>query len=102
MIQQSVLDFLGARDEYRIGGLPSSTEGYPLRYYTADGDSMCADCVNGLNGSLAPDPDSDCEQWTIVACEVYWEGPTLNCSHCYAKIESAYGDPENPEEESKE
>lgn len=33
------------------------------------------------------------EQLKPVACDIYWEGPTIQCEHCNADIESAYGDP---------
>ena len=78
--------------------------GYQITYLCADGGELCPDCANGENGSLAseslidhnPD-DPSSAQWRIVSGAVFWEGPPILCDHCGARIESAYGDPENPE-----
>ncbi len=68
--------------------------GYPLSYLMADGGVLCPACANGEHGSEATqDPRQDDKQWSIVACDVYWEGPPMQCDHCSAEIESAYGDP---------
>lgn len=79
--------------------------GYPIYYLFADGEVCCPDCANGQNGSEATilegagmfevnrtglDPG-----WTIVASDVHWEGDALQCAHCNAQIESAYGPVEN-------
>lgn len=77
--------------------------GYPLVYSTADNGSLCPDCANGDNGSLAAAGlDKDCpddNQWRLVACDVYWEGPAIHCDHCNGEIESAYGDEPDTVEE---
>lgn len=67
--------------------------GYPIVYYNADDAEMCPACANGENGSEASETSDD-KQWRLVACDVYWEGPPLQCSHCNEDIESAYGDPD--------
>ena len=70
---------------------------YPLLYYTVDGGTLCSACANGENGSLASELlDKDCPndwQWLLVALDVYYEGPAVECDHCGCFIESAYGDP---------
>jgi hypothetical protein len=66
--------------------------GYPLIYLLADGGELCPPCANGQNGSDAS-ADSDDPQWQIIGGEIYEEGPPQQCDHCYAEIESAYGDP---------
>jgi hypothetical protein len=76
--------------------------GYPIVYYCEDGGSLCPACANNENGSIAYTGDlpADCiedKQWHIVACDVYYEGPIINCDHCNAEIESAYGDPDEEE-----
>lgn len=72
--------------------------GYPIFYLTADNGILCPDCANGGNGSLASehlDPECpDDNQWRLVACDVHYEGGSLECDHCGAEIQSAYGDPE--------
>jgi len=65
-------------------------------YITEDGGTLCAYCANGANGSDAHE-DSDDPQWRLVAGEVYWEGPTMQCDHCYADMPSEYGDPDAEE-----
>lgn len=57
--------------------------GYPIVYYYPDGDSLCPDCMNELDG-VDPLP-------TMYA--VHEEGAPEICSHCGAETESAYGDP---------
>jgi len=71
--------------------------GYEIVYYTADGGTLCFQCARRENGSEASENPSADKQWRLVAAEVYWEGPALNCDHCNREIESAYGDPEAQE-----
>lgn len=54
--------------------------GYPLVYYDASGEPLCADC--------AKRPD---EILNIIGADVYYEGPDLQCAVCECVIESAYG-----------
>jgi hypothetical protein len=78
------------------GRLPSFTSvgSYTIVYYCADGGELCPACANGDNGSDATeDPEAD-SQWRLIGCDVYWEGPVLQCAHCNADIESSYGDPD--------
>lgn len=72
--------------------------GYPIVYYSADMAEFCPACANGENGSRCCDPTLDIEcpdddQWRLVAADIYFEGPTIQCAHCNKDIESAYGDP---------
>lgn len=87
------------------GKLPAFAWGYPLVYYTDDGESFCPDCANGKNGSDArTEPNAeqqggwDDAQWLLTMCDVYWEGPPLACVHCGTAIDSAYGDPDDPDD----
>ncbi len=73
--------------------------GYPIIYSTSDGAWLCPACANGENGSDANEASDD-PQWRLIACDVHWEGPDLQCEHCNADIESAYGDPDADDEES--
>ena len=73
--------------------------GYVIVYICADGAEMCADCVNGENGSEVPNMphNSDCredQQWDVIDYSPFHEGPPINCSHCGKEIESDYGIPE--------
>ena len=69
---------------------------YTVVYLTKDGGTLCADCANGENGSDASETADD-PSWRLVDADVYWEGPTLQCDHCNADIESSYGDPDAPD-----
>lgn len=66
--------------------------GYPILYLTAGGCDLCADCATKALYLLDDEPDPP------VACDVYWEGPPLNCDDCGREVQSAYGDPDDPEE----
>ena len=70
--------------------------GYPLYYLTADNGTLCPNCAN------MPEPrhaTPDEKQWHVVAQGCHWEGAPIECDHCGAEIESAYGDPDAPETE---
>ena len=54
---------------------------------------MCPNCANGEHGSEASE-DSEDPQWKLIGADVHWEGAPIQCDHCGADIESAYGDPE--------
>jgi hypothetical protein len=71
--------------------------GYGIFYLTADGGVLCPgpECANGPE-SLGTDPDCpDDDQWRVVAQDIYWEGPPIQCDHCGKALESEYGDPED-------
>ena len=59
-------------------------------YLTKDNGTLCPDCANGENGSIASEGNDDA-QWDLVAADIHWEGDPLVCDHCNWKIESAYG-----------
>lgn len=65
--------------------------GYETHYYTKDCGILCHQCANKeMDRTL----DQDDDQFCIVAGDVHWEGPPMQCDHCYREIESCYGDPE--------
>ena len=64
--------------------------GYPIYYMTIDA-VLCPDCANGGNGSDASETNED-PQWRLVGYAVHYEGAPLQCEHCNAQIESAYGE----------
>lgn len=89
------------------GTLPSYAwpGAYNLRYLMEDGESICAECANGGNGSLATTDKAACEDsngagsgWLIVAQYVNWEGPDDYCAHCGKVMPSEYGDPDSESE----
>jgi hypothetical protein len=62
--------------------------GYPIIYIDKDGSTLCAKCAT----KSLDDPD-EVPQFKPVACDVYYEGPIVQCEQCNVDIESAYGDP---------
>lgn len=71
--------------------------GYPVLYYTQNLENqMCPDCAN----KRLEDPDTCPEDMPLVA-DVYYEGPETECDYCGAMIESAYGNPEENEQEKE-
>lgn len=83
-----------------MNGLPKTDEkgnlpayawpgGYPVIYLDREDSTLCATCATkSLN-----DPD-EVPQFKPVAAAVYYEGPTIQCDECNTDIASAYGDPE--------
>lgn len=94
-------------DRLENGALPAFAfpGGYQVVYYTADGGTLCPDCANGGNGSMAATTlDPECPndtQWLIVTGDIYYEGPPLRCDHCNTPINSAYGNPDDAEETNR-
>ncbi len=57
--------------------------GYPIIYIDRSGMTVCAKCASReIDNAQA-----------VTACDVYWEGPTIQCDDCNDDIQSAYGDP---------
>jgi hypothetical protein len=89
--------FASMRDD--SGKLPgvSFPGGYSINYLMEDGDTLCAPCANGDNGSDAysiADDEREGDGWRVVAHFVHWEGPEDYCAHCDATLASEYGDPD--------
>ena len=80
-------------EAYRLstGELASCTQlgGYPLIYITECNNVLCAACTTKLIDEVAN-------------VDVYQEGDPLYCEVCNAEIESAYGNPDEDEEEQYE
>lgn len=75
--------------------------GYTLTYITKDCAVLCGECANGKNGSevLNASLENSDPQWFLEGVQTYDEGPTIQCDHCNADIESSYGDPDAPDED---
>lgn len=71
---------------------------YPLYYITKDNGVLCPECVN-KNISLVTDPDDS--QWYIVAYDANYENTSLYCDHCNERIESAYADDEDQDDDEE-
>jgi len=67
--------------------------GYPILYLDKENSVLCAKCANTL--------DTVEEDWSDdkpTAYFIYWEGPAEICEECNCDIESAYGNPDEEEE----
>lgn len=67
--------------------------GYSVVHIMQDAGVMCADCMNGENGSETPTPDVKGDpQWTHAYSFPHFEGAPEQCDHCGKEIPSAYGE----------
>jgi hypothetical protein len=82
-------DYAIERDD--AGRLPAYAwpGGYPMYYVTRDGLTICPQCANATDRATDDPP---------VAGDVYWEGPSMTCDDQGETIESAYGDPDAPDD----
>jgi hypothetical protein len=84
--------------------------GYPIVYVTGRTDVLCPSCAQeridhnrriGLLEALGFDPPET--DWVRADLplyhDVHWEGPPIDCDECGKAIESAYGDPNSPDDE---
>jgi hypothetical protein len=66
--------------------------GYPLFFIANDGEAICFSCgkteFSAIANSIAT---LAADGWNIIACEINYENSSLDCAHCSAIIESAYG-----------
>lgn len=63
--------------------------GYPIYYLAADNGVLCPKCANDYTAER----DNE-KELKPVAYDIHWEGEPLACDNCPAKIESAYGVPD--------
>ena len=63
--------------------------GYPLAYFTEEGDVLCAACA-----TYARDKNGE-----TTTPDIHWEGEALRCDECDTEIESAYGVPDGDSDE---
>jgi hypothetical protein len=75
--------------------------GTPIVYFTADNSQLCPKCRNGGNDCGAPYATDERHDRSdrVVGYGGHEEGPPIYCDHCNTPIESAYGDPDAPEDE---
>ena len=85
---QNIHTFLGIEESETLPTF-AWPGGYPILYYCSDWAAVCAPCADE---SLAQ--GRGCT-WPIIAADVYYEGPTIQCANCNKAIESAHGDPED-------
>jgi len=63
---------------------------YPIYHVCADGGVLCHDCVNN-QADVGTSPNTPAD-WRIVASDINYEDPDLQCDHCNKRIESAYAE----------
>lgn len=74
--------------------------GYPLFLCDEDGDAFHFACVRKMFKSVLLD-GSD-YGWKISGCDVNYDDDSLYCALCGERIESAYGEPQEAEEDREE
>jgi hypothetical protein len=67
--------------------------GYPLYSLMDDGISLCHNCLQADEVHEGGEADG----WRYEGSDVYWEGPDMQCGHCYSPLPSAYGEPAEKE-----
>ncbi len=77
----------------------TDTMGYPQILVMQNSEVICTCCAKEnykyiFHAVLRSDR---LDSWMPAKVETSWEGANINCSHCNAEIESAYGDPEQEE-----
>jgi hypothetical protein len=79
-----------ARNKYSWPG------GYPLFLLMGDGEAVCPGCAKREFRSICRHTIQPAygRDWQCVAVDVNWEDGDMRCAHCYATIESAYGERE--------
>ena len=73
--------------------------GYPLYFVTKDGGVLSFKAVeeNRTEVDSAIREDND-RQWRVVACYINWEDSDLVCDHTNERIESAYAEPDDSDD----
>ncbi len=66
--------------------------GYPILYLDASNSTLCPECAS-------KELQSDLPAFQPIAWFIHEEGPVIYCEDCNAPIESAYGDPEESDDE---
>ena len=65
--------------------------GYPIVYYAKDCTGMmqlCPECAENMRSE---------EDFVLIDGDIHYEGPPMICELCNKEVESAYGDPDEPE-----
>lgn len=74
--------------------------GYPLYYLAADNETFCTECVNKhIKRIVDATIDGDNKEWELVARDVNWEDANMQCVQCNKRIESAYAEDSEDEDE---
>jgi hypothetical protein len=68
---------------------------YQRTFTMADGEPLCYECAE-KEKNLIIDAiiDGNDDQWQVIGCEIYYEGPDFECCNCGKIMQTVYGDPE--------
>lgn len=69
--------------------------GYPKILVMADGETVCPACARGEYRQISNATRHGLRDgWQAAAVSIHWEGEAVQCAHCGAQTESAYGEAE--------
>lgn len=69
--------------------------GYPTYFVTSDGAALCHQCAKQEGKAICDSiRNGFSDGWKVEAQDVNWEDPSLYCTHCGERIESAYAEDE--------
>lgn len=67
--------------------------GYPKVLIMHDGATLCAACAKTEYRQISNETRHALPGgWRAAGVDVHWEGEAVECDHCGAKTESAYGE----------
>lgn len=79
---------------------PYEFGGYPKILIMRDGGCLCSKCTHeNFTRLLEELRDESDLAWMPADVGIFWEGEDFPCGNCQTPIPSAYGDPEEEEEE---
>jgi len=73
--------------------------GYPIYYLDGDNCVLCPECAENAVREYYEDPEGVFENELPVAYDTNYEDPMLICEGCNERIESAYAEDDEEEEE---
>lgn len=89
----------------RGGQAHSSIGCYPLVALTHGGSVVCSVCAHRNKRQHIPPAGTVLDSYdradTIETIDIHYEGPPLDCDGCSASIPSAYGDPDDEQEQEQ-
>ncbi len=67
--------------------------GYPIFAVAYDGEAICPDCVTKERKQIFRSTvEHSRDGWDVIGFEANYEDPSLFCSNCNRRIESAYAE----------
>lgn len=77
--------------------------GYPLYFITSDGAALSFESVRENYSQIIDSiAHKSHDGWRVVACAVNWEDDSLHCDHSGERIESAYAEPDDCDQTTRE